>query len=1324
VYDAGLQLLEDLDMSIIAQSVKAVLFVALLSLAAACSGGGGECTPGSKGCACTAKGACEQGLTCQANKCVEGVAPGTGGATTPATTTPRGTGGAKGTGGATGAGGATSVGGATGAGGATQADAGADARAERRPDAAPGDVLTPPDATAIDSTPPPPPTVKDPYFTTTEENDGMHAWYLPWADRSAGPTDMSGMNSSQEVVPLTIGTDGHLYRNGARYRLYGVNKFGDCSPSRETADLLAARMAKMGFNAIRHQGCDAFYGWPNSRNLIDYSPGHGDTLDPERLERFDYFLAALRKRGFYSELPLLSSRRFLPGDSGDPASPLPVPPLVASEAWGSNDSEMHKVLGFILDSVVAAQQRYARALLTHVNPHTGLALGKDPAIALVEIVNESGLIHYWMWQRLDQLDSRVLAELRRKWNAWLLAKHATTAALDTAWGATAAPTELLGNTSLATPLAPWTFHATAPAVATATTEANADGANPALRIDITAAGTEPWHVQLFQSGMTLVPGQAYRLSFRAKASSARDFIYEVSRHVDPWRQYTPWQATPPKLGTEWQDYTVSFVAPSDVSTAPDTRVLFGVGLGTGSVWIGKPSLGTGGPVLATGETLEAGTIPLVPRLGGRFFPRAALLDYIRFLRDIEISYFRRMTDFLRKDLGVTALVKGSQIMNSPPSVQAAMDLLDNHAYWGHPQFPNTPFDRNDWWIDNQSIVHTPPGLLDLLGSAQVAGKPIFATEATHAHPTEFAGEGPLLTGAYASLQDFDAFFQHEWGWQGQYDANEMRDWFDVNHHPPKLTSTALVARLFRSFDVAPAKQTVTVAMDPDKELAALFDKGREWRVADAATRGFPMAAAAISRVQMNVASGATDVAWPDVSTMTKFVSDTGELSWDKTAGLVTVNTAKARAVVGFAGEQAVSLGGPGIDCGLASGPCVTIKPGKTITGHSTIHLQLTEGESFATGAGRALLSATGTARNTDMQWNATKTGTTWGRAPTRVEVIAASVTLPRASSEVAVYALDGRGQRIAQIPVTGTSTAAFSIGGSVPTLWYEVVLGAAAAKGEGNKLLDACAAYCTAVTTSLPTCYPSQLVCLADCGRWAGDVLGNRCDCSAEVDALFACEKSNTTRICGRLSQGVPPSNACLPAFMQAFKCGGKVAPCTASLTEALVDDFEDGDLLPARSGFGAWNTDSDAGTALTPSPFASSAHGANGSARAAHLSAAPSASGYFHLNLPVAASAGLDLSGYAGIALSLKGQGRLRVGLPTVDMEAAGNYDAHGRTILLSPEWRRHVIRFDDVDFHQEGWGAKAPFSQNKVSALRFGNSEPAPLDFWVDDVVLLKAS
>jgi hypothetical protein len=91
-------------MTMLSSLVGVAPVIALLSLGAGCSDcSGGDCTPGTADCPCTSSGACGLGLVCQANKCVRG-APGTGGATMPASTVT--TGGAPGSGGATGTGGA------------------------------------------------------------------------------------------------------------------------------------------------------------------------------------------------------------------------------------------------------------------------------------------------------------------------------------------------------------------------------------------------------------------------------------------------------------------------------------------------------------------------------------------------------------------------------------------------------------------------------------------------------------------------------------------------------------------------------------------------------------------------------------------------------------------------------------------------------------------------------------------------------------------------------------------------------------------------------------------------------------------------------------------------------------------------------------------------------------------------------------------------------------------------------------------------------------------------------------------------------------------
>ena len=58
-----------------------------------------------------------------------------------------------------------------------------------------------------------------------------------------------------------------------------------------------------------------------------------------------------------------------------------------------------------------------------------------------------------------------------------------------------------------------------------------------------------------------------------------------------------------------------------------------------------------------------------------------------------------------------------------------------------------------------------------------------------------------------------------------------------------------------------------------------------------------------------------------------------------------------------------------------------------------------------------------------------------GHAPSLVEGIAAKITLPVSGKKMKVWALDERGQRRDEIPLTGGT---LEIGPQYRTLWYEV----------------------------------------------------------------------------------------------------------------------------------------------------------------------------------------------------------------------------------------------------------------------------------------------
>lgn len=1160
----------------------------------------------------------------------------------------------------------------------------------------------------------------------------MAPFVIPWDDVAPGPMDLSGLNDAN-LTRIAIGNDGHFYRNGERYRLWGIN-FGwsACFLTHHEADVLAARIAKFGVNAVRLHGCDEFWNYKVGSSLIDYSKGTSRTLQAAGLDSFDYFVSQLQRHGIYVDINLYVGRRFLPGD-GTSAQPLPVPEITAGEMFNEDSGQWHKHLGFFYDPIRELHKEYASQLLTHANPYTGKSYATDPGVAFVEVLNEGGLLHYWLWGRLDEYPDAILLALREKWNQWLSMKagYASTTALDAAWGTGGAAIEHLANSSLSAPLAPWTLEVTSPAVATIAADAT-DATHPGARIDVTTPGTEVYSVQLTQGGLSLQLGQTYTISLWARASSDRSFSYAIRKIGDPWTELTPWQQNQPLLTTTWQQYQLPFTVTDPASAGNAARFeIANLGWQTGTVWISAPSVKSGGSALQAGESLEAGTIPNIPRASSRPFTLAAQRDFVAFLRDTEADFYSDMLDHLRTKVGLLAPVSGSQMMSSTPSIQSLLDIIDTHSYWDLPGFPSgTQWDPETWVIQNTSSILSPPGVLELAAAGRVAGKPHIMTETSLFAPNDYNSEGGITLGAYAGLQDMDGVFVFGWAnYQSTFQDSHFSFHLDSGYHPGMLTALYLSGLLFRTFDVTATSKTWQVAMDAKTELDTALAKGRSWRVVDITHRGFPVRAALLGRPEMNLATGAQDSTFPDLTGITRFEPDTGELSWDTAARHVLVHSARSRGVVGITDGQRFALGGPKVDCSSAAADCIVFEPGTTRRGFSALSLSLVEGTSFS-GNARAILTAVGEVANTGMIWNAARTsvGSSWGGPPTLIEHVPATITLPRPASEVRVFALDGRGQRMEELAVTGdASSAVVKIGAGVPTLWYEVDLGAVATPtGEGDATLTLCAKHCAGVATALPACYPNTTACLARCGYWIDTAAAGACDCSAPQAALLSCIADNgaPALACGGEVLGVSFAGACATKAVAFERCIGNRYPCKDWGTE-LLGDFEDGSTRIGRAGFGEWFFWHDPDLVTVPDVFTTAAGGVHGSAGRFSLATTRGWDASKQQVLGYAAlgtwsSAAVDLSRYAGVGFYARGSGKLRVTFPTKSMAAAKNDDAFGRTITLHPDWTWHSVLFDDPAFRQEGWGSVAAFDRADVEALRFAVSSRS-LDVDIDDVTLL---
>ncbi|MBN1404576.1 MAG: carbohydrate binding domain-containing protein [Opitutales bacterium] len=844
---------------------------------------------------------------------------------------------------------------------------------------------------------------------------------MPWNDAEESATDASYLLRAPAGVDGWISPDayGHLQNDRGRVRFWGVNVVASaCFPTHAEADAIASRMAKFGFNCVRFHHLEQTWSLPT---LLDYSTGGSRTMSATSLDALHYFESALKARGIYWNLNLHVARRFSSADG--------LPEAIDSVDWTAQ-----KGIALVDPDMIELQKDYARQLLLTVNPYTGLAPAVDPALAVVEISNENGLIQTWMGGGMDAWPEVFRTQVQEAWNTWLQNRYASDQEMLDGWGIVNEElgAEMLVNGSFASGISSWTLEEHNGADATATTGSYSGRAG--VRIAVTTAGTEDWHVQFGQSGLSVTEGQVYTLSFWARADSAMSVSMVVSMAHDPWSSLFN---SSNALTTAWQYYEIPFQARI---TDANVRVLLGgMGASVCNVYLGNVSLKTGGNTsgLPEGATLASGNIPMLE--SSATYSNGEYSDWCRFLEEKETAYWVQMRDYIRNDIGYQGLIVGTIISTSTPNIQSNMDVIDSHSYWKHPVFPNNDWSISNWTVENESMVNERGGILGSLAAQRVKGKPFFVTEYMHCSPNTFSSEAPLLLSAYAGLQDWDGVFFFQYG-------NEAHDWnrgyfsthFDMDQHPNKMANALIGSLMFLREDVAPAEDEYTLLFNPEREHEIVSTLGTSWNIANGQLAGFDNATPLISRVSLSVgasASGLTEApAAPSASV--PFASDTGELVWDlsnSSAGVVSVDTPSTKAIIGYTDGDTYTF---------ANG--IEITPGSTEQGWSTIAMSSITGSSDSLyGGTRMIVVATGNAANTNMQWTSAdkvSVGANWGASPSLVERIPASITLPVPPARVLFRSLDVEGNVLNELSAVAGADASSSVItlGTESTLWYEV----------------------------------------------------------------------------------------------------------------------------------------------------------------------------------------------------------------------------------------------------------------------------------------------
>ncbi|MDR0703383.1 MAG: carbohydrate binding domain-containing protein [Planctomycetaceae bacterium] len=366
--------------------------------------------------------------------------------------------------------------------------------------------------------------------------------------------------------------DGHFVTDKGRIQFWGTNTcFGANFLDHAAADRMADRLARFGINCVRlhHMDSHDIWGGNNAKTKLEF--------DKAQLDKLDYYVAALKKRGIYVNINLHVSRSLDERD-GFPKN--------------VNRPSHDKGIDNYYRPFIDANKKYARDLLTHVNPYTGNAYKEEPSVAMIEINNENSIVTMWGgWGGLDVIQDPFLADLRELWNHWLKTKYKNDTELRKAWNCRSIPlgNELLKNAGFENGYVPdgkgWNWETDEVA------DASISNTNGVLRLDVRKKGNVDWHPQLIASGFSVQKDQLYTLEFKVKAN--RNTALNVGLRMN----HEPWDGlgfdTQINLTTDWQ--TVKFVT-NPLADDVNARISIG-GFSAGTVYeIDSVSFKTGGEI--------------------------------------------------------------------------------------------------------------------------------------------------------------------------------------------------------------------------------------------------------------------------------------------------------------------------------------------------------------------------------------------------------------------------------------------------------------------------------------------------------------------------------------------------------------------------------------------------------------------------------------------------------------------------------------------------------------------------------------------------------
>ena len=170
-------------------------------------------------------------------------------------------------------------------------------------------------------------------------------------------------------------------------------------------------------------------------------------MDPQGLDRLDYFSAQLKKQGVYFGWSHTYGFRPCPGNRSRLAGYDEIVKNLHGQTYG--------LLNFA-DDVQDLMIEMVVNLLEHKNPYTGMTYAQDPALSYLEVHNEDDIFWYSSGGRLESCPT-YLRLFQRQFSDWLKSKYGSEQKFRAAWQGAVPGGQSLAEGNVAMPLNPWFY---------------------------------------------------------------------------------------------------------------------------------------------------------------------------------------------------------------------------------------------------------------------------------------------------------------------------------------------------------------------------------------------------------------------------------------------------------------------------------------------------------------------------------------------------------------------------------------------------------------------------------------------------------------------------------------------------------------------------------------------------------------------------------------------------------------------------------------------------------------------------------------------------